>query len=65
MVLRNTSRAASVLRVHNSRMARAPWIGEIKGQNAGWRGNQKGASRHLNGGLGAWNKAGLAKIRAF
>lgn len=31
------------------------WIGEIKGQNAGWRGNQKGASRHLNGGVGAWN----------
>jgi hypothetical protein len=30
-----------------------PWIGKIKGQNAGWRGNQRGVSRHLEGGLGA------------
>lgn len=29
------------------------WIGEIKGQNAGWRGNQRGVSRHREGGLGA------------
>jgi dimethylargininase len=29
------------------------WIGKIKGQNAGWRGNQRGVSRHLEGGLGA------------
>ena len=29
------------------------WIGEVKGQNAGWRGNQRGVSRHLEGGLGA------------
>ena len=31
----------------------AMWIGEVKGQNAGWRGNQRGVSRHLEGGLGA------------